>query len=74
MPAPLTVMVAPGVARPKFMTMRHTAIYETPQEADTYVAAVQTVGAAFLQGDLQRWPFVGQVVATSVGIVDRCRS
>lgn len=34
-----------------------------------YVAAVQTVGAAFLQGDLQRWPFVGQVAAISVGIV-----
>jgi len=34
-----------------------------------YVAAVQTAGAAFLQGDLQRWPFVGQVAAISVGIV-----
>ncbi len=35
----------------------------------SYVAAVQTVGAALLQGDLQRWPFVGQVAAISVGIV-----
>lgn len=35
-----------------------------------YVAAVQTVAAAFLQGDLPRWPFVGQVAAISVGIVD----
>lgn len=34
-----------------------------------YVAAVETLGAAFLQGDLQRWPFVGQVAAISVGIV-----
>jgi len=34
-----------------------------------YVAAVQTVAAAFLQGDLRRWPFVGQVAAISVGIV-----
>lgn len=34
-----------------------------------YVAAVQTVAAAFLQGDLQRWPFIGQVAAISVGIV-----
>jgi len=34
-----------------------------------YVAAVQTVAAAFLQGDLQRWPFVEQVAAISVGIV-----
>ena len=34
-----------------------------------YVAAVQTVAAALLQGDLQRWPFVGQVAAISVGIV-----
>lgn len=34
-----------------------------------YVAAVQTVAAAFLQGDLQRWPFKDQVAAISVGIV-----
>ena len=34
-----------------------------------YVAAVQTVAAAFLQGDLPRWPFTGQVAAISVGIV-----
>jgi ribonuclease PH len=34
-----------------------------------YVAAVQAVAAAYLQGDLQGWPFVGQVVAISVGIV-----
>ena len=34
-----------------------------------YVAAVQTAASAFLQGDLARWPFVGQVAAISVGIV-----
>ena len=34
-----------------------------------YVAAAQTAGAAFLQGDLPRWPFAGQVAAVSVGIV-----
>jgi ribonuclease PH len=35
-----------------------------------YVAAVQTLSQAFLQRDLQRWPFIGQVAAISVGIVD----
>jgi ribonuclease PH len=35
-----------------------------------YVAAVQTLAEAFLQRDLQRWPFIGQVAAISVGIVD----
>jgi len=35
-----------------------------------YVAAAQTLGQALLQGDLPRWPFVGQVAAISVGIVE----
>ena len=35
-----------------------------------YVAAGQALGRALLQGDLTRWPFVGQVAAISVGIVD----
>ncbi len=35
-----------------------------------YVAAGQALGQALLQGDLARWPFVGQVAAISVGIVD----
>lgn len=35
-----------------------------------YVAAGQALGRALLQGDLARWPFVGQVAAISVGIVD----
>lgn len=34
-----------------------------------YAAAVQTLAGAYLQGDLQRWPFVAQVAAISVGIV-----
>lgn len=34
-----------------------------------YVAATQTLGRAFLQGDLLSWPFIGQVAAVSVGIV-----
>ena len=34
------------------------------------MAAVQTLAHGFLQRDLQRWPFVGQVAAISVGIVD----
>jgi len=36
-----------------------------------YVAAIQTLGRAFLQGDLLRWPFTGQVAAVSVGIVGK---
>lgn len=35
-----------------------------------YVAACQALGRALLQGDLTRWPFIGQVAAISVGIVD----
>ena len=35
-----------------------------------YVAAGQALGRAVLQGDLPRWPLVGQVAAISVGIVD----
>ncbi len=34
-----------------------------------YVAAVESLAQGFLQGDIQRWPFVGQVAAISVGIV-----
>ena len=35
-----------------------------------YVAAGQALGRALIQGDLKSWPFVGQVAAISVGIVD----
>jgi len=35
-----------------------------------YVAAGQALARALLQGDLPRWPFIGQVAAISVGIVD----
>ena len=35
-----------------------------------YVAAVQALAGAFLQNDIRRWPFIGQVAAISVGIVD----
>jgi len=35
-----------------------------------YVAASQALARALLQGDLVRWPFLGQVAAISVGIVD----
>lgn len=35
-----------------------------------YVAATQCLARAFLQGDLPRWPFHGQVAAVSVGIVE----
>ena len=37
----------PGVKRPRFMTMRHTAIYEKPEDADLYVHAVQQQGKMF---------------------------
>ena len=37
----------PGVERPRFMTMRHSAIYEKPDDADLYVAAVQQQGKMF---------------------------
>lgn len=35
-----------------------------------WVAAVHALGRLFLTGDLTRWPFVAQVAAVSVGIVD----
>ena len=35
-----------------------------------YVAAMQALAGAFLQGDLPRWPLIGQVAAVSVGIVE----
>lgn len=34
-----------------------------------WVAVVEALGRAYLQGDLQRWPVLGQVAAVSVGIV-----
>jgi len=38
---------SPGVARPRFMTMRHTGIYTKPEEADTYIDAVVRQGRQF---------------------------
>ena len=38
---------SPGVARPRFMTMRHTGIYTRPEEADTYIDAVARQGRQF---------------------------
>ena len=35
-----------------------------------YVAAGHALARALLQGDLARWPFLGQVAAISVGIVE----
>lgn len=37
----------PGVKRPRFMTMRHSAVYEKPEDADVYVHAVQEQGKMF---------------------------
>ena len=37
----------PGVARPRFMTMRHTAIYEKPGDSDVYVQALIDQGSKF---------------------------
>ena len=37
----------PGVERPRFMTMRHTAVYERPEDADTYIDAVVRQGGQF---------------------------
>ena len=37
----------PGVARPRFMTMRHTGIFETPDEGDVHVQAVIRQGRQF---------------------------
>ena len=37
----------PGVARPRFMTMRHTGIFETPDDGDVHVQAVIRQGRQF---------------------------
>ncbi|HJO02836.1 MAG TPA: LLM class flavin-dependent oxidoreductase [Acidobacteriota bacterium] len=37
----------PEVERPRFMTMRQAAVYERPEEADTYIKAVTTQGGQF---------------------------
>lgn len=37
----------PGTARPRFMTMRHTGIYETSGEADAFIQAIQHQGRQF---------------------------
>ncbi len=37
----------PGVERPRFMTMRHSAVYEKPEDADVYIKAVQDQGKMF---------------------------
>ncbi len=38
---------APGVRRPRFMTMRHTGVYAKPREADVFIAAIQRQGRQF---------------------------
>ena len=37
----------PGVPRPRFMTMRHTGIYEKPEELDVFVEAIVRQGRQF---------------------------
>ena len=37
----------PEAERPRFMTMRHAAVYERPEDADTYVNAVILQGGQF---------------------------
>jgi alkanesulfonate monooxygenase SsuD/methylene tetrahydromethanopterin reductase-like flavin-dependent oxidoreductase (luciferase family) len=37
----------PGVARPRFMTMRHTAIYERPEDSAVYIDSLQKQGRRF---------------------------
>ena len=37
----------PQVERPRFMTMRHTGIYEKPEEAEAFIRAIQRQGAQF---------------------------
>ncbi len=37
----------PGIERPRFMTMRHTAIYENENDADLFVKCLQDQGAQF---------------------------
>jgi len=39
--------LAPGIERPRFMTMRHTAIFENDAEKDIHIAAVQHQGRQF---------------------------
>lgn len=38
---------SPGVARPRFMTMRHTGVYGKPGDADVFVSAIQKQGRQF---------------------------
>ena len=38
---------APGVERPRFMTMRHTGVYARPEEAGVFIEAVQRQGRMF---------------------------
>ena len=38
---------APGVARPRFMTMRHTGVYAKTEEAGVFIEAVQRQGRMF---------------------------
>jgi alkanesulfonate monooxygenase SsuD/methylene tetrahydromethanopterin reductase-like flavin-dependent oxidoreductase (luciferase family) len=37
----------PGLARPRFMTMRHTAIWDSPADGDVYIDAVVRQGGQF---------------------------
>ena len=37
----------PGVARPRFMTMRHSGVFEKESEADAFISAVQRQGRQF---------------------------
>ena len=37
----------PGMKRPRFMTMRHTAIYDKPDDPDLYVQCLKDQGAMF---------------------------
>ena len=37
----------PNINRPRFMTMRHTGIYEKPADADVFITAIQEQGAQF---------------------------
>jgi alkanesulfonate monooxygenase SsuD/methylene tetrahydromethanopterin reductase-like flavin-dependent oxidoreductase (luciferase family) len=38
---------APGMERPRFMTMRHTGVYAKPEEAGVFIEAVQRQGRMF---------------------------
>jgi flavin-dependent trigonelline monooxygenase, oxygenase component len=38
---------APGVARPRFMTMRHTGVFAKPAEAEVFIEAIQRQGRMF---------------------------